>query len=153
MQEWSTDLDVAPEASLARLRAAINLPRKRLFGLLKTRPEFLGWVDGSEFEIWERQDRAVHAFGEIRPRRGGGTVRLRFALPLRTKILVALFFVLYGAAGLEVGNRGEVWPSAATVLLVAVGALVIAAIFTIAARHQRDQLRAFVERVLTEERP
>ena len=147
------DLDVAPEASLARLRSAINLPRKRLFGLLKTRQEYLGWVDGSGFEIWERQDRAVHAFGEIRPRRGGGTVRLRFALPMRTKALLVLFFVLYAGAGLEVGRRGEVWPSAATVALVALGGLIIAGIFTVAARRQRDQLRAFVERVLTEERP
>lgn len=146
--DWALDIGIAPEAALARLGAAINQRPKRAFGVLKTQTEFVGGVAGEHFEIWERSQRAVHAVGRVQPHGGGTRVEMRFLFPPITKALIVVFFALYVVAAGSLAVRA---PDATTALVdVAIGgggAAVLAALFTSAARQQRADLRAFVERV------
>lgn len=146
--DWALELGIAPEAALARLGAAINQRPKRAFGVLKTQKEFVGGVAGDFFEIWERSQRAVHAVGRVQPHSGGTRIEMRFLFPPITKVLIVVFFALYGVAatGVAIGAR-DVTLALADVAIGLGGAVVLTILFTSAARQQRADLRAFVERV------
>jgi hypothetical protein len=145
--EWSLDLAIAPDGAVQRIGAAINRPKKRAFGVLKTGNEYVGFIRDDTFEIWERQGRAIHGRGTVRGRRGGS--RVEMCLPLRrlTKVLVVLFFALYAlvAAGIATQPpRPEV--SVEEVVITAAGAVLLAAIFAAGAARQRADLQRFLER-------
>ena len=139
------DIAIAPDAAVMRVKSAINQPKKRVLGVLKTRPEYVGVVEGRSFEIWERQQRAVHAYGEVRGIRGGGRMELRFFLPPRTRVLLGAFFLLYAVAALGITARGEDGLTAVDVALVMLAAIVLGALFRIAALRQQANLRGFLE--------
>jgi hypothetical protein len=146
--DLSLDLAVAPDATLARLSSGINKRSKRLLGVLKVENEYVGYVHGDRFEIWERRQRAVHAVGTARSRRGGTHVDVRFVVPTRTRILVALFFLLYAvvAAGLAIRSPEDALTPQELIAAV-VGAIAVAVIFVAAALKQGSDLRGFVERL------
>ena len=135
---------MAPEAAVQRIARSINLPKKRLFGLLKTTREYVGVVDGLDFEIWERQGRAIHAVGRIRAVRGGGRVETRFMVTPRTRVLLLVFYVLYTLGAFGVAVRGDQGLSVTSLAIAIAGSLVLTATFALGARQQREQLRAFV---------
>ena len=76
---------------------------------------------------------------------------MRFVLPLRTRVLIVAFFVLYAAvaAGLALGPTSS---AALTekVLVALLGALAIVVIFAAAALRQRSDLRNFIEHVFAD---
>ena len=148
--DWSFDVAVAPEAAIQRIEHAINLPKKRLLGLLKTRREFVGVTQGLEFEIWERQERAVHGVGRARGVRGGTRVEMRFLVTPRTRIILVLFFGLYTLGAFGVAAQGVNGLSATSFGIAVAGALALAAIFALGARSQRHQLRVFVEELFAD---
>jgi len=150
--EWSLDVPIAPEAVVQRIARAINLPKKRLLGLLKTEREYVGVVGGQDFEIWERQGRAVHAVGRVRAVRGGSRLEARFVVTPRTRLLLMLFFPLYVLAAFGIAAQGVHGISLTSLGAAIVGALVLASIFALAARTQRGQLRQFLEKMFVEER-
>ena len=135
---------MAPEAALQRIARSINLPKKRLFGLLKTTREYVGVVDGLDFEMWERQGRAIHAVGRVRGVRGGSRVETAFVVTPRTRLLLIVFYVLYTVGAFGVAVRGDQGLSATSLAIAIAGSLVLAATFAFGARQQREQLRAFV---------
>ena len=140
------DVAIAPESSLGRVATAINRRSKRMFGILKTENEYVGNVRDGEFEIWERRQRAVRLRGQVRARAGGTRMELRFVLPLRTRTLIVLFFVLYIVVAIGIAARPPETVLSVQELLIAVaGAVVLALIFLAAAERQRRDLRAFVE--------
>jgi hypothetical protein len=145
---WTIDAAIAPEAALRRIATAINLPKKRAFGVLKLESEYVGFIRGDDFEIWERQRRAIHGLGSVRGRRGGSRIALRIVLPRRTKALIGIFFALYAvvAAGL-VAQPPRTTVGVVDVAVALAGAAVLAAIFAASAAQQRADLRRFVERV------
>jgi hypothetical protein len=138
---------MAPEAAAQRIAVAINLPKKRLFGLLKTQREFVGVVAGVEFEIWERQARAVHAVGRVSGVHGGSRVEARFVMTPRTQLMLVVFFALYAVAAFGIAAQGVHGLSIISLLIAVAGSLVLAGLFSFAARSQRAQLRDFVARV------
>jgi hypothetical protein len=142
----SFDLAIAPEGARQLVAAAINRPKKRAFGVLKTENEYVGFLRDDVFEIWERQGRAIHLLGTIRGRRGGSRVEIRLVLPRFRKILVGLFFALYVlvAAGIATQPPG-VDISAPELAITLVGALLLAAIFAAGAAKQRADLRRFLD--------
>ena len=146
--QWALDVAIAPEAALARLAGAINQRPKRAFGVLKIQKEFVGAIASEHFEIWERSQRAVHGVGRFSPVSGGTRVEMRFLVPPITKGLIVVFFVLYvvAAAGFVLGATNATVALANAIFGVG-GAVVLAVLFTLAARRQRADLRAFVERV------
>ena len=149
--QWSLDVAIAPEAALARISGAINRPKKRAFGIFKLQNEYVGVVGDSEFEIWERQQRAVHALGAIRARRGGSRLDIRFGIGKRTPVLIAAFFVLYAAVALGIATLDpEPGVTAAELAVAAVGAAILAAMFVAAAARQRSELTAFIERLFAD---
>ena len=93
--DWLLDVGIAPEAALARLEEAINQRPKRAFGVLKTQNEFIGAIAQDRFEVWERRQRAVHAVGLARPKRGGARIEASFVIPPLTRGLLVAFFALY----------------------------------------------------------
>jgi len=145
------DLAIAPEGALQRIASAINRPKKRAFGVLKTENEYVGFVLDDGFEIWERSGRAIHARGSVRARRGGTRVEVHFAPPRFTQVLVGLFFVLYAlaAAGIATQPPGTD-VSAVEILIALAGAGVLAAIFAAGAARQRADLSGFLERTFSE---
>jgi hypothetical protein len=149
--DWTLDVRIAPEGALSRVSGAINKRKKRLFGVLKVEKEFVGRVADGGFEIWERQQRAIHAVAQIRARRGGSRIEVRFLLPLRTRILLAIFFALYLIVAAGIALEEPATRMTASQLAITIGgALVLAAIFTIGARFQRTALREFVERLFSD---
>lgn len=144
----SFDLATAPQGALTRIAAGINRRPKRLLGVLKVENEYVGYVHGDRFEIWERRQRAVHAVGSVHGRGGGSHIEVRFVLPMRTRVLIALFFALYAAvaAGFALRSSDDV-VTVEKLLAAAVGALAVAVIFVVAALRQRSDLRGFVERL------
>jgi hypothetical protein len=146
--QWALDVAIAPEAALARLGGAINQRPKRAFGVLKTQKEFVGAIASEHFEIWERSQRAVHGVGRFLPVSGGTRVEMRFLVPPITKALLVMFFALYVVAvgGFVVGAR-DATVALANVTFGIGGAVILAILFASAARRQRADLRAFVERV------
>ena len=144
--DWALDLTIAPDAALARVAAAINRPRRRAFGIFKNQSEYVGVVTTGEFEIWERQQRAVHALGSIRGRRGGSRLEVRFGVGRRTPVLIVVFFVLYTAAALGISRLSPDPDLSAGEFAVAVaGAVMLAALFAAFAGRQRAELQAFIE--------
>jgi hypothetical protein len=149
--EWSLDLAIAPDGAVQRIGAAINRPKKRAFGVLKTGNEYVGFIRDDTFEIWERQGRAIHGRGTVRGRRGGSRVEMRLPLRRLTKVLVVLFFALYAlvAAGIATQPpRPEV--SVEEVVITAAGAVLLAAIFAAGAARQRADLQRFLERTFSD---
>lgn len=142
------DLGIAPAAALARIGAAINLPKKRALGIFKTRNEYVGFVREDLFEIWERQGRAVHAVGTVRARRGGTRLTVRVAVPGTTRVLIGLFFVLYVVAAAGIATQPPGSSVEVEELLIAVlGAGVMAGIFGASAWKQSADLRGLVDTV------
>ena len=149
--DWTLDVGIAPEAALARVAAAINRPRKRAFGVFKNQNEYVGVVTTGEFEIWERQQRAVHALGSIRGRHGGSRLEVRFGVGRRTPVLIVVFFVLYTAAALGISRLSPDPDLSAGEFAVAVaGAVMLATIFALFAGRQRADLQAFIERLFAD---
>lgn len=147
-KNWSLDLAIAPEGALGRIGASINRRGKRAFGVLKTENEYVGVVAEREFEIWERQKRAVHALGRVTARQRGSRLDVSFLVPLRTRVLLGLFFALYMFAALGIATQPpEPSVSPAELLVAVAGAAVLVALFVAGARIQRADLRAFLERV------
>ena len=144
--EWTIDLAIAPQSALGRIASAINRRPKRMFGILKTENEYVGNVQDEEFEVWERRQRAVRLRGRVQARTGGTRMELRLVLPLRTRILIGLFFSLYIVVAIGIASRPpETVLSAGEMLTAVAGAVVLALIFLAAAERQRRDLRAFVE--------
>jgi hypothetical protein len=143
--DWTLDVRIAPEGALSRVSGAINKRNKRLFGVLKVEKEFVGSVADGGFEIWERQQRAIHGIATVRGRRGGTRIDMRFVVPVRTWILLAIFFALYVtvAAGISLENGPAISPT--HVAIATAGAVVLVVIFSVGARQQRIALRTFVE--------
>ena len=150
MAEFSLEVAIAPDAAVARVKSAINLPKKRMFGVLKTRPEYVGVIEGRSFEIWERQQRAIHAFGQVTGIRGGGRIDVRLFTPPRTRILLGAFFALYLIGGLGITSSGPDGLSASDVVLVIVAATFVGAVFWLTAARQRALLRGFIEELFAE---
>jgi hypothetical protein len=148
---WSTDTSLAPEAALARVNLAINRPRKRAFGVFKLQNEYVGVVGPQEFEIWERQKRAVHALGSVRAQRGGSRIDVRFGIGRRTPFLVGTFFVLYAAVALGISRLDpEPVVTAGEIAVALIGAAILAGIFAAGAARQRAELQAFIERLFAD---
>ena len=147
--DLSLDVATAPEATLARISLGINRRPKRLLGVLKVENEYIGYIRGSDFEIWERRQRAVHAVGNVEPRKGGSHIAVRFIVPTRTRVLVVMFFVLYGVvvAGLAIRSADDA-VTAQEVVAAVLGGIVVGVIFVAAALRQRSDLRSFVARLL-----
>ncbi len=146
--DWSLDLAIAPEGATARISANINKRGKRAFGVLKTANEYVGVVADREFEVWERQKRAVHARGRVVARSRGSRVDVRFTVPRRTRFLIGLFFVLYALVSLGIATQPpDPSVSAGEVLVSIVGAGVLVALFITGARSQRADLEGFFNRI------
>jgi hypothetical protein len=151
--DWLLDVGVAPEAALARLEAAINERPKRAFGVLKTQNEFIGAIAQDRFEVWERRQRAVHAVGLARPKRGGTRIEANFVIPPLTRGLLVVFFVLYVVVVVGITSQPpDPGLSAQELVIAAMGAAVTAALFYGAARRQRADLAGFLETVFKEGR-
>jgi hypothetical protein len=148
---WSLDVQIAPDGALQRIGAAINRSKKRAFGVLKVENEYVGFIRGDDFEIWERQGRAIHGLGSVRGRRGGSRIELHTVLPRHTKALVGIFFALYvlGAAGIAT-QPPETDVSVEEIGIALAGAAVLAAIFAASAAQQRANLRRFLELIFAE---
>ncbi len=145
------DVAIAPEAALARISRAINRRSKRMFGVLKTENEYVGVVADGAFEIWERQQRAVHAVGRVSPTRGGSRIELDLVVPLRTWVLIVVFFVLYVVVAVGISLQPpEPEVSARDLAISVAGAATLVGIFAIGARRQGAALRAFVDRLFAD---
>ena len=145
------EVAIAPAAALTRVSGAINRKRQRAFGIFKTQNEYLGHVGDGGFEIWERQQRAVHAFGSVVGQRGGTRIEVSFGLPMRTRALIAIFFGLYFVVAIGIALRPPETIVSIEELFVAIaGAAILAVIFIAAARRQRADLHTFVEQVFTD---
>ena len=139
------DLAIAPAAALTRVSSAINRKRQRAFGIFKTQNEYVGRVRDGDFEVWERQQRAVHAVGTVRDRRGGSHIEVRFLIPTRTRVLTAVFFALYAVVAVGLAFRSpQDTVTTEKALAAGGGALALIAIFAVAAVRQRHDLRGFV---------
>jgi hypothetical protein len=145
------DVAAAPGAVLGKVKATINRREGRLFGVIKTKKEFVGLVFDEGFEIWERQQRAIHLVGLVRAQPGGTRVELRYALAPVTRVVTVLFFLLYflGTIGLSLREPD---PAVSVTELVAImlGAAILSGGFAYAARRQRADVEAFVARILGE---
>jgi hypothetical protein len=149
--DLSLDVAAAPEATLARISSGINKRSKRLLGVLKVENEYIGYVHGDRFEIWERRQRAVHAMGTVRGRKGGTHIDVRFLVPMRNRVLVIVFFILYGLVAVGLAIRSPEDTLTIQELVAAIGgAFVIGVIFIVAALRQRADLRGFVERIFSD---
>jgi len=149
--DFVLEVAIAPAAALTRISGLINRKRQRVLGILKTQNEYVGHVGDRGFEIWERQQRAVHAFGRVIAQRGGTRIEVTFGLPMRTRVLIAVFFGLYAVVAIGIALRPPDAVVTVEELLVAiVGAAILAVIFSAAARRQRADLRAFLESVFTD---
>lgn len=146
--DWALDVGIAPDDALQRIASAINLRPTRAFGVLKTQNEFVGVVRGTQFEIWERRQRAVHAVGEVHPGKGGTRIELRFVMSVRTWILLIVFFALYvvAAMGLAV-QPPETQLSAQELVIAVAGLATLIGVFAAAAWRQRADLQALVRRL------
>ncbi len=143
------DVAVTPPAVLALVSGAINRRERRMFGILKTKPEYVGYAGADGFEIWERQQRAVHAVASVRPRAGGSRIELRFVLPRTTRVVTSVFFALYLVVAVGIAQRPpESSVSGSELAAMAVGAATLVAGFAYAASRQRADLAAFVTRLV-----
>ncbi len=144
------DLPGPPDRALARLAGSINERPQRAFGVLKTRKEFVGAVVTDRFEVWERGQRAIHAVGSVRARRGGTRVEARFRLSPFARLLLVLFAALYAVVAVGIASQPpEPSITASEVVIAAVGAAVIAALFYGASVRQRRDLADFLAATLS----
>jgi len=143
----SIDVGTAPAGALARISAGINRRPKRVFGVLKVENEYVGYVHGDRFEVWERRQRAIHAVGTVKSRAGGSHIEVRFVIPARTRILVVLFFALYAVVAWGLAVRSEDAVTAQELVAAVGGAVALGLIFVLAGVRQRSDLRRFVERL------
>lgn len=146
------DVPLAPSAVLARMKASINRREKRLFGIVKTKQEFVGRVFDEGFEVWERQQRAIHLVAFVRAKRGGTRVELRYVLAPVTRVVTVIFFALYvtGTVGLSLRSP-DPGLSAVELAAIVLGAALLAAGFAYSAHRQRIDLGAFVAKVFGDE--
>jgi hypothetical protein len=143
---WSCDLAIAPQGALERIATRINRRGRRAFGVLKTANEYVGYVGQRDFEIWERQKRAIHAKGHVAPVRGGARLEVEFVLPTRTRVLTVVFYALYALAALGIATQQP--DSAVSLSEIAIslgGAMLVTGVFALGAKSQRTDLRAFLE--------
>jgi hypothetical protein len=148
---WSLELAIAPDGALQRIAAAINRPKKRAFGVLKTENEYVGFIRDDTFEIWERQGRAIRARGTVKGRRGGTRVELQLVLRGITKVLVGVFFALYALVAAGIATQPPSTDvSVQEVLITLAGAVLLAAIFAAGAARQRADLQRFLERTFSD---
>jgi hypothetical protein len=148
---WSLDVAIAPADAMAKVASAINRPKKRAFGVLKTENEFVGFAHDDTFELWERQKRAIHGRGTVRGVRGGSRIEVRLASRGPTKVLLGTFFALYAlvAAGIATQPpRPDV--SIEEIVISVIGAALLAAVFAASAAQQRADLHRFLERTFSE---
>jgi hypothetical protein len=145
------DVRESPRDALSRLERKINQRPRRVLGLLKIDPEYVGVTSPSAFEIWERRQHAVHAHGRIDRRRSGARVSTVFVQSRRSWALLVVFFVLYGlfGAGFVSSDAGPLGPVISSVVL-AVGGIAIALHFFLSAKRQRANLRRFVTLIFAE---
>jgi hypothetical protein len=143
--EWTLDVAIAPDAAVTRVKSAINLPKKRMLGVIKTQPEYVGVVDGRHFEIWERRQRAIHAVGEARGQSGGTRIGVHFRLAPPARLLIPLFFLLYALAAVGLATQPAA-PDVSTLdaAVSVAGALFFSALFYGSARAQRRALERFL---------
>lgn len=129
----------------------MNRRGRRLFGILKTEKEFVGQVFDEGFEVWERQQRAIHLVGLVRARRGGTRVELRYVLAPVTRVVTVAFLLLYlaGTIGLSL-REPDPAVSSTEILAIVLGAVILGGGFAYAARRQRADLEAFAARVLSD---
>ena len=149
--DWSLDVAIAPAGAKAKIVSAMNQPKKRAFGVLKTGNEFVGFTHGDTFEIWERQKRAIHGRGTIRGLRGGSRIEMRLAPRGPTKVLVGTFFGLYAlvAAGIATQPpRSDV--SFEEIVISVFGAGLLAVIFAASAAQQRADLQRHLEQTFSQ---
>src|SRR6266550_6648804 len=137
----SLDVGTAPPGALTRISAAINRRPKRVLGVLKIENEYVGYVHADRFEIWERRQRAVHAVGTVLARSGGSHIDVRFVLPMRTRVLVVLFFALYADVAVGLALRSEGAITTPEIFAAVGGAVVLGVIFVLAAFRQRSDLK------------
>jgi hypothetical protein len=150
-EDWSVDVAIAPAGAIAKIASAINRPKKRAFGVLKTENEFVGFTHGDTFEIWERQKRAIHGRGTVRGLRGGSRIEMQLAPRRLTKILVGVFFALYALVAVGIATQPPRTNIGIEEIVISlVGAALLAAIFAASAAQQRADLQRFVERTFTE---
>jgi hypothetical protein len=147
-EPYVLEVDIAPEALTARLRAIVNHQPKRLFGVLKVGPHWVGTISGDAFVVWEKQQHATRAEGRIRKRRGGSRVEAHIGVTRRTRILTIVFFLLFvvGAVGI-LAREGSLGLAPAGLTVAALGALVTLSLFWASALRQRAALRAFLNEV------
>ena len=142
-----------PDAALRRITDAMNRPSKRLLGI-KIANEYVGVVQGRQFEVWERRRHAVHLLGEVTRDHDGSRIALHTGLTLRARILlgVSLVLLLVFAAGMATLPAERAFPEATPFLAVAavVGAAVVS---YYSVRAQAADLRAFVAKALEDARP
>jgi hypothetical protein len=147
-EDLTLDLAIAPDGAIDRISASINKRGRRAFGVLKTANEYVGVVREHEFELWERQQRAVHARGRVVPRHRGCRLEVSLIVPRRTRFLVGLFFALYALASVGIATQPpDPTITAGEVLVSLLGAVVLVALFAAGARSQRADLQRFFERV------
>jgi hypothetical protein len=150
---WSCDLAIAPQGALDRIAAGINRRGRRAFGVLKTTNEYVGFIGQDEFEIWERQKRAIHARGRVAPKTRGTRLEVEFVAPLRTRVLIALFFAMYAVVSIGIATQPpDPEVSLFELVVAAAGGVALVALFIAGARSQRADLRAFLERTFADVR-
>ena len=144
------DVKITPEAAQVRLAKRLEQRPKRALGVLKTHNEFVGLVSGERFELWERHQRAVHAVGSVRARRGGTRVEARFPLTPVSRALLVAFAVLYVVVAAGIATQP---PDPAITLdelvIAASGAALVAALFYGSAKRQRRDLEALLRDVFS----
>jgi len=147
-ESYVREVDVAPEALMGRLRAIVNHQPKRIFGVLKVGPHWVGSLSADEFVVWEKQQHATRAEGRIRRRRGGSRVEAHIGVTRRTRILTVVFFLLFvvGAIGI-LAREGSLGLAPTGFTVAAVGAVVTLTLFWASALRQRAALRAFLNEV------
>jgi hypothetical protein len=149
--DWSVDIAIAPAGAMAKIASAINQPKKRAFGVLKTENEFVGFTHNDTFEIWERQKRAIHGRGTVRGLRGGSRIEMQLAPRRVTTILVGVFFVLYALVAAGIATQPPRPEIGFEEIAIAVGgAVLLAAIFAASAAQQRTDLQRLLERTFSE---
>jgi hypothetical protein len=148
---WSLDVAIAPAGAMAKIASAINQPKKRAFGVLKTENEFVGFTHDDAFEIWERQKRAIHGRGTVQGLRGGCRVEMRIAPRGPTKLLVGVFFGLYALVAAGIATQPPRTDIGIEEIVISLGgAVLLAAIFAAGATQQRVDLQRFLERTFTD---
>ena len=144
--DWSVDIAIAPAGAMAKIASAINRPKKRAFGVLKTENEFVGFTHNDTFEIWERQKRAIHGRGTVRGLRGGSHIEMRSAPRGATKVLVGVFFALYALVAAGIATQPPRTDIGVEEIVISLGgAALLAAIFAASAAQQRADLQRFLD--------